>query len=427
MWEFGGTMKVYFCYIEEYNPIELMQISYCGLAILSLGGTMDDQSFYEMVTPIVDDQSYLTAYIAPRCNDGSTIEELITSFVKAKFAITQSQKTAKAYFTTVVAFRRFLLGHNIDLIEDLKGCVIDEVDMFRVKIADHARDFVIVSMHPGKLVSKTTRNQRIAILSSFYQYAEQNRKVSFANPMVFIQRSKVDPYGKSKALEPKEVSTKLIALASKREKTVEEKRNLALLAMLFSTGRRANEIKSLRINDLRTVTVQVKEEGSHEGFEAEQIVASFQDMKNGKSLAMALDVDVSAYLLDYMRSYYGSELYTLTNAPLWVNLSEVPLNAKQRKAWELAGEPKHIPLGYQAIREVCRDYMDFTKVHTTRHTFTRALKQAGATLEERQALLGHSSPVTTQLYDRQDDRGSTKYTATVANMFGLKKGSIKHE
>jgi integrase len=381
---------------------------------------MDDISFELALMPLMTEESAITAYDAPRCNDGTSIEELIASFVKAKFALTQSQKTAKAYFTTTVAFRRFLLTHGVDLLTNLKGRSVDEVDMFRVKLADCARDFVIVSAHPGKLVSKTTRNQRLAILSSFYQYAEQNKKISFANPITLIQRSKVEPYGKSVALEPSEVSAKLEALASQPEKTIEDKRNLALLAMLFTTGRRVHEIQSLQLNDLRIVPLRVKHETSGKEVDTEYIVITFQKMKSGKSLVLTLDMDVSAYVLDYIRSYYGAELYTLTNAPVWVNLSPVPMTTKQQQAWERMGCPEHRPLGYQAIRQICDDFMDFRKVHITRHTFTKALKRAGATLEERQALLGHSSPVTTQLYDRQDDRGSTKYTASVAEMFGLK-------
>ena len=34
---------------------------------------------------------------APRCKDGSSIEDLIESFLKARFARTQSTKTARVY------------------------------------------------------------------------------------------------------------------------------------------------------------------------------------------------------------------------------------------------------------------------------------------------------------------------------------------
>src|SRR6266566_7758987 len=63
----------------------------------------------------------VSVYQEPVCNDGSTIEDLIASFVKAKFARTQSTKTAKAYAETLHGFRRYLRERRLDLIANLKG------------------------------------------------------------------------------------------------------------------------------------------------------------------------------------------------------------------------------------------------------------------------------------------------------------------
>ncbi len=111
---------------------------------------------------------------APRCQDGSPIEALILQFVKDKAARSQSQKTAKAYFETVTAFRVYLQERGYDLImytREEEGWT--EYTFIRSKIADCASDFAIQSKKPGKtLVAESTRDQRLAILSSFYRYAD---------------------------------------------------------------------------------------------------------------------------------------------------------------------------------------------------------------------------------------------------------------
>lgn len=45
--------------------------------------------------------------------------------------------------------------------------------------------------------SLSTRNQRFAIISSFYVYAAQNFKISFTHPLEMVKRSRVDLYGNS--------------------------------------------------------------------------------------------------------------------------------------------------------------------------------------------------------------------------------------
>ena len=86
----------------------------------------------------------------------------------------------------------------------------------------------------------------------------------------------------------------------------------------------------------------------------------------------------------------------------------VPMNAKQLACWERLGRPQYLPSGYQAIRKICQKYMQVSRSHTARYTLNKLAEQAGATLEERQGMLMHSSPVTTQIYDKQLEHGTNK-------------------
>src|SRR2546421_9189125 len=146
-----------------------------------------------------------------RCQDGSPIEELILNFVKDKAARSQSQKTAKAYLETVNQFRAYLQERGYDLImytRDEEGWT--NYTYIRSKIADCASDFAIRSKKPGKiLVAEATRDQRLAILSSFYRYADTRRKVPFSNPITMVERSPVEAYAGAVALSQDHVETAL--------------------------------------------------------------------------------------------------------------------------------------------------------------------------------------------------------------------------
>jgi site-specific recombinase XerD len=218
----------------------------------------------------------VTVYQEPLCNDGSTIEDLITSFVKAKFARTQSTKTAKAYQDTLHNFRRHLQAQGLDLVASLKGKTVDEMERFRIQVAEAAHDFAILSARLGRFVAKSTWNQRLAIISSFYTYAAQNLKISCTNPLDLVEQ----------------IQSHLAKLAAKEPKTVADKRDLALLTVLFFTGRRVSEVATLRHRHLHI--------GRSAG--AEIVTLTFARMKQGKHLVSPLNARASALLLDYLRS-----------------------------------------------------------------------------------------------------------------------------
>ncbi len=295
----------------------------------------------------------------PLCKDGSTIEELIESFLKAKFARTQSLKTIRSYSETITSFRTLLQKYGMDLVMYTSD-EIPDYDVIRVRIAEAARDFAMHSRQANRpTVSTNTRNLRLAALSSFYSYAERNVKIPFANPIKIIERSPVEAYASAVALEEDDVRE---ALRQINTTTLLGKRDMALLQVLLNTGRRVSEVQHLTWGNVRI---------GHTG----TVTLFFAHMKGGKSVSTPLDDRVSALLLDYLHSYYGERLARLDAfAPLWVNMSEIPNENQQEGA----------ALGYQAIRKMCQKRLGVTRVHTTRHTFSHLMKEAGATTEERQ-------------------------------------------
>ncbi|HVB21565.1 MAG TPA: hypothetical protein VNG51_06440 [Ktedonobacteraceae bacterium] len=120
---------------------------------------------------------------------------------------------------------------------------------------------------------------------------------------------------------------------------------------------------------------------------------TFANMKQGKNLVLPLNVRVSAILLDYLRSYDGPELLSLSpNVPIWVYLSEVPMNAKQLAYWEYLGRPRYLPLA------VAGHSPGLLEIDTGEQNplgplhLNKLAKQAGAALGERQEMLAYGAP-----------------------------------
>src|SRR6266566_5432432 len=350
-----------------------------------------------------DDQKQLTQPEVPRCQDGSPIEELILNFVKEKAARSQSQKTAKAYFDTVTAFRAYLQKRGYDLVmytREEEGW--NEYTFIRSKIADCASEFAIRSKKPGKtLVAESTRDQRLAILSSFYQYADIRRKVPFSNPITMIERSPLEAYAGAVALSEDHVQA---ALAEIDQSTLIGQRNYTLLLVLFNTGGRVGQVQrltrgALYVSPDRRVTVV------------------FRHTKGNKASEQQLDPRVSACLLDYIETLYSRPIEQIeASAPLWTILNDIPSPVKDNGTLLYQ---KGDALGYGAIRYLCQQLLGTGKVHTTRHTFSLAMLEAGATNDELQEQLNHSDPKTTQRYARHFKRQKNKHAAAIASRFGL--------
>lgn len=340
---------------------------------------------------------------APHCLDGSLIEELILSFVKEKAARSQSQKTATAYFQTVSAFREYLQQRGYDLImytRDEEGWT--DYIFIRSKIADCASDFAIRSKRPGKtLVAESTRDQRLAILSSFYQYADVRRKVPFSNPITMIERSPIEAYAGAVALSEDHVQA---ALARIDRSTLTGLRNYTLLLVLFNTGGRVGQVQRLTRGALYVSPSRV-------------VTVVFRHTKGNKASEQQLDPRVSACLLDYLETLYSRPIEQIeANASLWTILNEIPSPVKDDGTVLYR---KGNALGYGAIRYLCQQLLGTGKVHTTRHTFSLAMLEAGATNDELQEQLNHSDPKTTQRYARHFKRQKNKHAAAIASRFGL--------
>ena len=154
----------------------------------------------------------------------------------------------------------------------------------RQRLALYAQAFASTrlpgSRHKGE-IAPATKNQRLAILSSFYQFANKGGFLTIGNPIDLVDRSPVQPYARAYGLEQEEVQERLLKIDVTSKAGL---RDFALLLVLFTTGRRAGEVASLRRRHLLV---------NRRGI----VTLDFERCKGAKSTRDTLDEVVSTVLI----------------------------------------------------------------------------------------------------------------------------------
>jgi len=137
----------------------------------------------------------------------------------------------------------------------------------------------------------------------------------------------------------------------------------AILALLYSSGIRRQELLDLKIDDI----------------DSKRMMIRIQNGKGNKSRNVPLSINSLKILRKYY-SYCHPEKYLFEGYNQGVAYSATSLNNIVRKTAQKAGVTKHI------------------HTHSLRHTFATHLLEKGVNLKVIQKLLGHSSMRTTALY-----------------------------
>jgi integrase len=297
-----------------------------------------------------------------------------------------SQKTHTAYRDTITRYRAALqrIGHDLD--SDVRT------------LALVAQAFASHSQRKER-ASKRTINQRLAILSSFFQYAMKLRLLlplddsgQALNPISILDRERVQAYlGGAQPLDREDVAARLAAID---QATKRGARDYALLAVLLDTTWRVSEVAGLR---WRNVAIS-KSKGV--------ATLTYDHAKEDERIIAELSKATTGALLRWLSAYYGAELGKLApETPLWVSLAHDKSYGQQ--------------LGKLSIANVCQKYLGVSQVHATRHTAAVALEDAGAPLSYIQKRLNHKNAATTSIYLERKRRGENKYGDAVAAMFGI--------
>jgi integrase/recombinase XerD len=315
-----------------------------------------------------------------------SLDSAIAEWIAQKKIRTGSAKTEQAYHDTMRSFRTFLAKGNLDLLDS-------SIDVARVAtIWASLRNEK--TRRPGQDVSPSTYNLRLAILSSFYTFLNENYKLDppVPNPIETVKKRPVQAYAAALPLD----AESLEKLATIDRTTREGLRDYALIAVALATGRRASELVGLRWEHVRIT-----------GKREKRVTLTFAHCKGNKVMRDMLDEETSAIFLEYLHTHYGKNVMQLQgDAPIWVSYS----NRNQGKA-----------ISAKTLSNVCLEVLDTGKVHTLRHTFAVGMIRAGAPITDLASRLGHTDIKITQAYTKEIMGDDNPYSEKLTARFGLKR------
>jgi integrase len=230
---------------------------------------------------------------------------------------------------------------------------------------------------------------RTCFLSSFYRWAMANTPLGerlTANPVAPARPKKPKPYrsDRTKSLLDDELRALITYVKGKaaEPQNFVAKRDYALLQWYIKTGRRRNEVISLRGSDVRMREMA----GGGEGM---RVMIVRYRIKGGRYLLTELrDQVVWTALLDYLDSCQRGDVIG-SERPLWTR-------------HDRAGRPG-APLTSHAFVKNLKRYakeagLDHIHNHMTRHTFARIVNEETGSLLETQEALDHEDQATTRIY-----------------------------
>lgn len=315
-----------------------------------------------------------------------TISSLIHLWLASKEGKSGSQRTKETYEGYITAFRDSLTSQGYDL----DGLPIDWD-------GKNAPDVLLVlslaarawgSKHSRReQISASTYNQRLAVLSSFYQFARKQRLILIDNPIDLIDRRDVQEYAHALPLEKSEI---MQALKKIDRSALAGKRDYALILVFLSTGRRAKEVLNLCWSDVQII--------------GRSVTLHFR-CKGGTQMHDKLEDRVSAALLDYLYTIFRDPIAEQDGEhPLWLAFSRN--NMKDQ-------------LSMRGLSLIIEKHLGTGKVHTTRHTFAHGMEKQGATVTEIQRKLGHSNPAITGRYLQQLSSAENERAGKLLDYFGV--------
>lgn len=319
---------------------------------------------------------------APRVPNSAALAEVIAAWLDAKGGRSQSERTRRAYTSTLASYQAALQRVGLDLdAPQGQGRALGLV----------AQSWAGEGGRGGLPIAPATYNQRLAVISSFFQYAARVSDLVAGNPIAaYVERRPVDTYGSATPLDPKQIALRLGQID---RTTALGLRDYAFLSVAVSTGRRLTELAALRWGDLT--------------LEGERVTLVWRRTKGGKTMRDTLARPVAEVLLAWLHYHYGASLEALAvDAPIWVVL------APRGRGGALSG---------QSLADVCQRHLGTSKVHSLRHTFAHTMAQAGASVGEVQRRLGHSNVATTDRYLRQLASAENPFADALVDLFGIER------
>ena len=271
----------------------------------------------------------------------------------------RSRKTVENYGHYLTRFLSFTKADQPSHID------MDAVRKFRIYL-NRMSDF------HNKPLKKITQNYHIIALRSFLKYLAKRDIKTLAAEKVELGKQEDREV---EFLEPSEVARLILAPG---QKTTADLRDKAILETLFSTGLRISELCSLNQGEINLNRGEFSVRG-----------------KGSKLRVVFLSDGAKESLKTYIKNRKDSD------PALFIR---IPPNEKYERYENLRLTPRSI----QRIikKHAIKAGIIGKKVspHSLRHTFATDLLRNGADIRSVQAMLGHSSVTTTQIYTHVTDK-----------------------
>lgn len=268
-----------------------------------------------------------------------------------------SAHTLRAYRSDAERFHRFLAVDYFGV--ELESVRPDEVDALTV------RSFVASLARSG--VSRRTQARALSAIRSLFAFACREGRLEH-NPAGGVPTPRQEQR-LPRHLRPGEIEALLEAVDGEEPL---ERRDRALLELLYATGLRVGELVSLNWRDLDFESRVLRVLG-----------------KGGKERMVPFGRPAVAALVAWRDCWKSVRVIEDESQPLFLNHRGGRLSARSvRRVIDRAVEKAALPAGVHP--------------HTLRHTFATHLLEGGADLRAIQELLGHSSLATTQRYTHVD-------------------------
>lgn len=229
-----------------------------------------------------------------------------------------------------------------------------------------------------KTLSKKTQNYYLIALRAFLKYLARQEVKTL--PAERIELAKVSERSLD-LIAPQELSR---LLNSADGTDLKSKRDRAIMELLFSTGLRVTELCSLTADiDLNSDELSIRGKG-------------------GKVRVVFLSDDAKKYVRSYLAARKDMEEALFVR----VGIEKAEKNKKATRVQSLESSQ----LNRHSIERIIRHYVTKAGIskkvtpHTIRHLFATGLLSAGADIRSVQAMLGHSSIITTQIYTHVTDK-----------------------
>lgn len=253
-----------------------------------------------------------------------------------------SNKTIESYTSDILLFEKYLKNNNLTLF----NATIDDLIEY-------------LNIRPFK---ESTFNRKLTAIKEFYKYL-LSEKYNFSMNIDKINHIKI-PKRYPRIISFKDISAMIAVLKD----SIIDKRNKAIIFMLYITGLRVSELCNLTYNDINFQEGYIRCVG-----------------KGNKEKIISCGDLLNIALSEYTREVRPKILLGMESNYVFVDEDGKPLTRK---------------IVYDIVTKTAKKANIKLKVtpHTLRHCFATHMLENGADIRSVQEMLGHSDISTTQIY-----------------------------